>query len=556
MNGLNVERILNGTPTKKLASQYNTLKESFTKENAEKYKTCYESMDLYDIMENSEYIFKEPYYGSDFYMECIKYFPPSQYKCEYDKVTKYMNGIYDLNCPEDQKTKCRKMQSMLSDMIDRNKNMIALSAHFTTDGEPPVNERELYNALYQYNKSYPDVSPDVRDTIDGIVNKCNDPYAFFIYVPKACSMIHDYYGMNKQIKNFCNPANTNDLSDDEYKKMMLSKTIASTLGKDTDYQGYINDIKDPRLKCVMENLCKSCPSKDYKDIYKENVEDYDPSYTSPADAVNRIFDDEAFYESVKDENNRRYMERREKQHITDSVILEMAMDMYYESDDPEHELFVESDFTNPSDTIMDVLESYFEKENEYDVLVESFLRKNKDPKPENPKESFTDKVRDKGLRADMKTKEFMGKAKRKGSKVKGAIKGVLSAPTTILNQIKATASDFKNASDEKKKEMIAKPGYRKKIFKSFKLAILYGGTAMINIMLVPFLMILRNVQKGEDKRLREELLNELQTELHILDEKISDAQSAGDNKEKYQLMRTKGQLEQELVRVTLNGKSV
>ena len=38
MNGLNVERILNGTPTKKLASQYNTLKESFTKENAEKYQ--------------------------------------------------------------------------------------------------------------------------------------------------------------------------------------------------------------------------------------------------------------------------------------------------------------------------------------------------------------------------------------------------------------------------------------------------------------------------------------------------------------------------------------
>ena len=556
MNGLNVERILNGTPTKKLASQYNTLKESFTKENAEKYKSCYESMDLYDIMENSEYIFKEPYYGSDFYIKCIKYFPPSQYKSEYDKVTNYMNGIYNLNCPEDQKNKCKEMQTMLGEMIDRNKNMIALSTHFTTDGEPVVDERKLYNAIYQYNKTYPDVSPDIRNTIDGIVNKCNDPYTFFIYVPKACSMINDYYGLNTQIKNFCNPSATNDLSNDNYKKMMLSKTIASTLGKDTDYQGYINDIKDPRLKCVMENLCKSCPSKDYKDIYKENVEDYDPSYTSPADAVNRIFDDEIFYESVKDENERIYMERREKQHIADSVILEMAMDMYYESNDPDHDLFVETDFTNPSDTIMDVLENYFEKENEYDILVESFLRKNKDPKPEKPNESFTDKVRDKGLRADMKTKEFMGKAKRKGSKVKGAIKGVLSAPTTILNQIKTTANDFKNASDEKKKEMIAKPGYRKKIFKCFKLAILYGGTAYINIFMVPFLMILRSIQKGEDKRLREELINELQTELHVLEEKINDAQSAGDNKEKYQLMRTKGQLEQELVRVTLNGKTL
>ena len=553
MNGLNVERILNGTPTKKLASQYNTLKESFTKENAEKYKSCYESMDLYDIIENSEYIFKEPYYGSNFYMECIKYFPPSQYKSEYDKVNSYLNGIVDLKCSDKQKSQYLHIKDMLGNMIDRNKNLIAICDHFNNIPNCKINEAELYNALYRYKKSYPNISTIDRDIIDGIIKQCDEPYSFFVYVPKACNMMNDYYGMNAQLKKVYTSNNEN-LNDDKYQNDMLVKTIASSLSNDVDYQTYIQNIQDPRLKCVMENLSSSSPSNEYNKLYKEDASEYDPCFTTPADAVNRIFDDDIYYEGAQHLNESIYMEKRNKQHVMDNIILELALDMYYNSTNPDHEIFLKNDFTEYGSSITSVMESYMEKESEYELMTEAFFNKNKDSKPKRPKESVTDIIKRKGIQADLKAKKYMAKAETKGLKIKEAGKAVLSAPTTVINRIKGTQNDFKNASEEKKKEMLAKPGYRQKLYKNLKLAILYGGAATTNLSLVPIVMILRSFQKQDDKRIRDEVLNELKTEIKIIDEKISDAQSNGDQKQKYELMRTKDKVEQELVRVTMNGK--
>ena len=93
-------------------------------------------------------------------------------------------------------------------------------------------------------------------------------------------------------------------------------------------------------------------------------------------------------------------------------------------------------------------------------------------------------------------------------------------------------------------------------YMNLKLALMYGAVASYKITMLPVLMILRHFSKTKDVRIRRELARELDTEIKICDEKISDANAAGDQKEKYRLMRIKSQLEQEALRVKSNSRLI
>ena len=57
------------------------------------------------------------------------------------------------------------------------------------------------------------------------------------------------------------------------------------------------------------------------------------------------------------------------------------------------------------------------------------------------------------------------------------------------------------------------------------------------------------IDKGLDAKTRRQMLKEFDTEIQVIDEKISDARSAGKRREKYHLMRLKNKLESERTRV-------
>ena len=57
-------------------------------------------------------------------------------------------------------------------------------------------------------------------------------------------------------------------------------------------------------------------------------------------------------------------------------------------------------------------------------------------------------------------------------------------------------------------------------------------------------------------RIRNELTNELTTELKVIDSKIEEADKNGHSKEKWQLMRIRDKVDQERIRVTTNSKFV
>jgi hypothetical protein len=73
---------------------------------------------------------------------------------------------------------------------------------------------------------------------------------------------------------------------------------------------------------------------------------------------------------------------------------------------------------------------------------------------------------------------------------------------------------------------------------------------------VPVIAIARHYSKDKDRRIRNELAHELDTEIKVTEEKISDASANGDHQQKYKLMRIKASLEKEAMRVKTNSKYV
>jgi hypothetical protein len=110
--------------------------------------------------------------------------------------------------------------------------------------------------------------------------------------------------------------------------------------------------------------------------------------------------------------------------------------------------------------------------------------------------------------------------------------------------------------DERRKNYMTEPGFRKKAFRNLRLAILYGGAAYTKLSFIPIVMLGRHFSKEKNKRMRFELIRELETEIKVCEEKINDANANEDKTEKYRLMRIRDRLNAELTRVQTNSKYI
>jgi hypothetical protein len=158
--------------------------------------------------------------------------------------------------------------------------------------------------------------------------------------------------------------------------------------------------------------------------------------------------------------------------------------------------------------------------------------------------------------AEAKQMKRMANLKQSVGEVKNAAKAVAALPANILNSIKSVAKQWDEADEDRRKKYMIEPGFRKRSLKNLKLAILYGGAAQANLALVPVIAIARHYSKDKDRRIRNELAHELDTEIKVTEEKISDASANGDQQQKYKLMRIKASLEKEAMRVKTNSKYV
>lgn len=561
--------ILNSNPTKKLRIAFENMKSNYNDDSAKAYMETYKDQPLAFIIENSRYIFSEPRYGLQFYTEsilCNTYaLMFMEYENEREKIETYLeeNGS---RMPEAQKSMYEDLLSLVTEKYNETINTSTIISHACKNENIKTEYNTLVESVYRLQND-----SNKMDDIKTFIESTTSADLFYAVSPYLIKFNTDEinYSISSNINRFFKECTIEDhsINDDEWKHYIESAIIVSKLYNDEVYKESV-DMMRRQNSIIFEGLATESVKSQIDELFVEhitenagsnkfNASSFDCYYSTSYNAVNRIFEDDDMYDMMRDENEKFKMERTKLHEIAMNVLFEYVSHDYYTCDDISSSITtynyfsegttVESAFTELANSSFIVKEAV----DNVDVPEES------DPKKaEAPKASLTNKIQTKAM--DIESKYFKNKAQKeqKGQEVKNAAKAVGSIPKDISSSIKDTMAEWDKMDDARRKEYIIKPGYRKKLFRNLKLALLYGAGASVSYAAIPVIFAARRMSKKKDIRIRNELSRELETNIKVCDEKISDAAANGDTKEKYKLMRIKADLEQELVRVKTNSKYV
>lgn len=597
MSFVNKEKILNANPLKRLLIGYEKLKENFTEEAAYSYMSLYKDQPLSFLLENSELIFKEPYYGYDFYKtlmegENVEYPLFHQYDIEKVKVQNYLDqnkGKMSIK----QEGMYEDLLSCLKDQEEKFKNCKTVCGYL--QGEYPqlnTDIPELCDDLYDYNKCCTRgerdvVSRKIKDKMCTIPNS-----AYNLYAPFVNRATHDPSLIARsdmeEIKDASVFRGENYKS--EFESYIESVFLVSKLFDDAVYEESVREVPNVTIRSIFTGYHKESAREQINNIVTEHVSEMETFYASPKASVNKIFNDvlddaiyeEEFreakeyclglqkiaYDKLSDIILYEYLDTTDLESpvssysfFSENTTIEEAMQMIIEKvNEINEELsYISEEEDNDLDKELEKYEKEFDEKNKDDDKnidksdAEKYEPKKVDaPKPKN----LSNKIQFKAQDAEVKQMKKMGEKELKGQERKNALKAVAQLPKNIIDNIKKQIHKVDEKDDERRIKYMTEPGFRKKAFRNLKLAIMYGSAAQIKLAFVPITALTRHFSKEKDRRIRNELLNKLETEIKICDEKINDANSEGDKNEKYQLMRIKAKLERERLRVRTNSRYI
>lgn len=299
-----------------------------------------------------------------------------------------------------------------------------------------------------------------------------------------------------------------DIDDDDLERFILdSDDIADLMGDD--------DFELPEESC---NESAGCAGVLGYRFYTERRRSNDPDSVDTQRRVVRVRDDE-------DEDKKKIEKKKESKSANPSKDL----------DDEE----------------LDDLDDLEDEEDEKDKDSKSNKKKPADPGPA-PKQAISSKAMDKAIKDSSKG----NKLKDVAAEVKRTGMALMKVPKAIISALKRQIEEWEQMGDDKRKQKMLEPGFRKNYYKKMRHAIAYGVAFAINPLLDIMVFFVNYCNKERDARLRNELLHELEAEVRICDEKIRDADSGDDKKKKYQLMRIKDKLQAEIVRVRTNSRYI
>jgi hypothetical protein len=643
------ERILNDDPSKQLVIQYNALKQDYTQANAAEYQKYYMHKPLSFIIENSRYIFSEPYFGYRFYKLNIimndNAFLFTDYRNEAQKVSDYLDE-FGSQMSDAQKNMYVDLVKCINTAADNTRNTaVILSGIQNSDDEDTYEEiREI--VYYKSNMKYlDDDEPDDESDIDcddliEAIEEIKTPDLFFAitpYIANAFSFIGNSVALNgvigKRTHKFFKEYSGENADEDDWKVFMRAIIIVSKLFHDSKYRNAVGSFP-LELKFIFHGLAHESVKGQINELFIKRV---DPNvtesanlYVSPRASVNQIFMDNLFYESENVNAQKTFQEHTKLKDIALDILFEYVYNDYLNCDDPSRNIegynyfsedvsveealnslieersgdpnlvvrsrgtsmreehlptgkqkkssdsengYDNDDEDNEDDSDLDASDSSevsADSEPDEDEVTNDDNKKSTekdhvsnsaassvDPKDLKPHtDNLANKIQYKAMDKNAKKLKKSAEREKKKNDIKGAAKAVTAAPLNLLRSIKRHGEDFQSWDDNRRKMAIVKPGYRSKVFRNLKLAILYGGAAEVSLSLVPVTFMARHFSKKKNVRIRRELAHELDTEIEVVNEKINDASAAGDQKQKYKLMRIKGKLEQDALRVKANSSFI
>lgn len=568
---IDIERIINGTPDKRIVNAYNTLKNDYTEENAGRYKEVYSNEPISSILDNAEIIFSEPYFGTDFFTKlveansCIWF---TRYEDIYNKISNFydtyiskMNGV--------QKEKLAILQDTMHRRLIESGNVINY-AYYIRDNIGDI-ESDLLDAVSEEKPSV--VEDIIMDNIDNII-------VLFTYLPYVANVFHPET-LDKIAEHLLEACDiNNDFDNDMWSTYIECVIMANKLSKDKGWLDAVhNNINNRSLRQLFREFINTDLNEVISNMNIKRVKSV-PHHVSVESAIddqllNMEFGDMNFEENSITKKGFEDYTRIAFEKTSEYIGIEYSYTNNTESTIEGYSLFrencslddaytyisafVEAEETNfevdnkdNRDYLASTAKSPKTKESNSGSSRDYVATNSKAPKAKNVANSIQYKAMD----AEAKQMALFGKVARTGQDVVNAGKAVMALPMNVVKEIKKVSDDLDKADDNRRKAFMTDPGFRKKSFHNLKMAIMYGTAVQINLALLPILLIIRHFSKDKDIRIRNELIREIETEIKVCEEKITDASSAGDNKEKYRLIRIKEKLLAELARVKSNSKYV
>lgn len=580
MSLVNKERILNGNPKKKLMIAFENLKENYTKENALAYMDTYKNKPLSFILENARMIYAEPYYGYQFYKNIVD--GPVDYPIfhEYATQLESVNQFIEENASKMKKSQAElftDLKHSLQDKQQKHRNASCIFKYIDDKGpDARATAIKVCDNVYKYNHTIGDEKDDAEDDLrDALTTMDKTTYA--LYAPYVNKATNDPALMVRKPELEVNAISDiiNDTS--AFESYIESVFVISKLNDDDVYKEAVESIPY-QTRSVFTGYLEESAKEQIDSIAVEKVKEIKSYYASPKSAVNSIFEASFEDEIFKDDNDRMKTNILTMEKVAYEKLSDILLYEYWDADeltDPVSSY----NFFGEGVSVMEAYDSVINKlskinyelgiiteseeddeldkeindiNNDDDEVLHDSSKKVEAPKPKN----LANKVQFDAMDAEAKQMKKMGEKQLKGQERKNALKAVTQLPKNVIKSIKDLFKKAEEKDIEKRKRFMVEPGYRKHAFRNFKLALLYGGAFSLDKALVPVTMVARHFSKQKDRRVRNELVSEIETDIKICEEKISDANGNGDNKEKYKLMRIKNKLERELLRVKTNSKYV
>lgn len=555
---LNVNSIIN-TPDKILRRAYDGLKSNYTKAGAIEYYNVYSKMPLSVILANAKLIYAEPYKGYEFITNLVQnsLIPIAWYERLKGMVDTTISEYTDKISVEQMNT--LKSLSQRLQMKDLQFRGIRPLMKFVSKDLDAADDKimEVYGKVYTDNRAGLDSVEELAGNLDTLPDYMRIMLAAHNgdKVVKAVIALRDPEDVMDRLEGACN-------------KVHLANFMSRLMRCDY-FNKHINALPmNQRHELERTAAHDSEVVTDQELTVRDSINE---AYSNPAVLISAMYEN-----AINDpEISSVFEESRNENLMIEKAMLDI--DAAYLANDYVNNpdgLYEESCLGDSisSQAMLKELTTLMERSDELDSLITCERRddmwspnsESEVEKPQKVKESLSRRIQNAGLDADIRYKKAAASARQKTQGVRNAAKAVAKVPKNITDEITDAIEDFDNADDERRKKYIAEPGFRKKYWRWLKLAIAHLLAFKIHPIINIILFIATKLGGEKNKRIRNELITELQTEIAVIEQKIEDAKSdardgePGSNSRKavYKLMRMRDKLKQELTRISTNSKNI
>lgn len=171
--------------------------------------------------------------------------------------------------------------------------------------------------------------------------------------------------------------------------------------------------------------------------------------------------------------------------------------------------------------------------------------------------TLKDKAKKVAIKADEKSRDLTNKARKGIDDTRRVTTITGKAVGRLANLIDSTYVKLRDMDKDQQRKALLTGGIYKRAFKFFRLAVVGGSVSLFSPALSLIVMVCMIARRHmNDTKLINDLKHDLETERRIINEKIRDADSNGDKKQKYQLMRLEDKISKEIARLESGTKSV